>query len=419
MNPQRFDHLTRLIAGQLSRRRVVQALGVALFGLSREVSSAEAQGGCPAGLTDCFGRCVDLSSDTYHCGACGRDCTGIPNPGYSSIGQCVDGQCQPVCLPDADICGDQCTDFSIDPWHCGGCDVRCAGAGESLCCGGRCVSEFSAERFCDFCGQPGGWPQGCAPGEICDRGVCIPSSEMQAQEKIGRRLWRATAQCEPGEVMVEIENRTGRRIYVGVARARSAALSSVADYAIENGEMAHLRLAFDASRAGSENGALVVTSAGAMALACGQTESYDVGVRPVTEERRQLEWPAIAAQTIGRLESWRDFDALYALLHPDAQALVSEDQVRCWYTDFLRGQEARGVTILDVQFVRWSWSVTGKTYDSAEITYRQAFQPRYGQGPANVVDSVEHLVLNRGQWRWFLGFELDWLTSLPSTCLPD
>ncbi|MBL8679166.1 MAG: hypothetical protein JNK05_08380 [Myxococcales bacterium] len=31
-------------------------------------------GGCPAGTTACGGACVNLASDTLHCGACGSAC---------------------------------------------------------------------------------------------------------------------------------------------------------------------------------------------------------------------------------------------------------------------------------------------------------------------------------------------------------
>ncbi len=191
------------------------------------------------------------------------------------------------------------------------------------------------------------------------------------------------------------------------------------DYAIESGATDQLWLATDASEVDPESGALVVTSSGLLAPACGETVTIDIGVRPVTEEGRRIEWPGLAARTISRLESRRDFDALYALLHPDAKRLVSAEQVRCWYSEFLRGQETFEATILDVQFVQWTWSVTGKTYDAAEITYRQTYRPIDGQGPGTVVDAVQHLVLNQGQWRWFLGFEREWLTSLPATCPPE
>jgi hypothetical protein len=143
-----------------------------------ENSSCLVASACSPGLTLCGTGCSDLSSDIYNCGYCGNVCGGIPAPGYSGVGECVNGTCQSVCLPEADYCDGECTDLSISNEHCGSCGNRC-GDGQP-CCQGRCVSRDSAERFCDWCGCLGGWPQGCNADEICDRGLCV-SVELCAE----------------------------------------------------------------------------------------------------------------------------------------------------------------------------------------------------------------------------------------------
>jgi hypothetical protein len=163
-------------------------------GLGRCHSGCEGQcgvGKCPPGTTLCFSQCVDVSSDPLHCGSCGAGCTGIPGPGQESVGLCVDGQCRERCREDADRCGDNCTDLSSDPQHCGGCGKGCAPGqsccggecihcGENgVCCGGRCLTRDSGERFCDWCGYLTGWPQGCQPYEFCDRGLCVSEGVFQ------------------------------------------------------------------------------------------------------------------------------------------------------------------------------------------------------------------------------------------------
>ncbi|RLB57929.1 MAG: hypothetical protein DRI34_06375, partial [Deltaproteobacteria bacterium] len=47
--------------------------------------------GCPDGLTDCGGECVDLGSDASHCGSCDNAC------GVDRV--CVEGECRLDCGP--------------------------------------------------------------------------------------------------------------------------------------------------------------------------------------------------------------------------------------------------------------------------------------------------------------------------------
>lgn len=80
------------------------------------------------------------------------------------------------------------------------------------------------------------------------------------------------------------------------------------------------------------------------------------------------------------LEQGRDFNALYARLHPDARAVVPRSAVVGWYNAFLADRQAGEATITDVRAEPWTWGVTGVTYDDAiTVFYTQPY----------VVDGVE------------------------------
>ena len=63
---------------------------------------------CEPGFTECWGECVDLQTDTFHCGTCFIECAGEVGPGESSVGICVAGECQPVCLDGYTLCDGRC-----------------------------------------------------------------------------------------------------------------------------------------------------------------------------------------------------------------------------------------------------------------------------------------------------------------------
>jgi hypothetical protein len=54
------------------------------------------------------------------------------------------------------------------------------------------------------------------------------------------------------------------------------------------------------------------------------------------------------AVEISTLEAARNFDAIYDLLHPDAQAIIPRSAVVGWYRDFLADQEAGVLTVTGV-----------------------------------------------------------------------
>lgn len=99
---------------------------------------------CAAGLTDCGGECVDLTSNAGNCGACGVSC--------SLGGVCIGGSCgapAPTCL----VNGSPCT-YGVDVC-CAGLTCyqsicQCSPPGDvcvdpTVCCSGVC----NGDGFCD------------------------------------------------------------------------------------------------------------------------------------------------------------------------------------------------------------------------------------------------------------------------------
>lgn len=69
---------------------------------------------CEPGFTECWGECVDLQTDTFHCGTCFTECAGEVGAGESSVGICVAGECQSVCLDGYTLCDGQCVAGTCD-----------------------------------------------------------------------------------------------------------------------------------------------------------------------------------------------------------------------------------------------------------------------------------------------------------------
>jgi hypothetical protein len=85
-----------------------------------------AAAGCPVGLTECSGTCVDLVNDHDNCGDCGSVCP---------AGECMAGAC--VCPLGMTGCTGGCADLQTDPDHCGRCSIACGD--EQICQAGACT----------------------------------------------------------------------------------------------------------------------------------------------------------------------------------------------------------------------------------------------------------------------------------------
>lgn len=150
---------------------------------------------CPAGALDCDGRCVDISSTSTDCGACGRACLSdevcsdsacVPAPGACrpscSAGQrCVEGLCR---CDEGTNCSGECVDPATDAANCGECGYACpagASCSDSRCacpvgqpdvCGGACIDVLSSDANCGRCGQA------CPVGGSCVAGACTCPGAM-------------------------------------------------------------------------------------------------------------------------------------------------------------------------------------------------------------------------------------------------
>ncbi len=179
--------------------------GLDVTDAGRGSDAACTDGGCPCGLTDCGGTCVDLANDPDHCGTCTRSCQ---HWAYCAAGACT-------CLPTFTACGPSCLPLASDPDHCGGCNATPCGAGtkceQSTCgtgaCGagltpcdvsGRtsCVDLAAGVPYCGACGVV------CAPDEVCAGGKCAryapatPCTKCPCTADCQRAL--GTATCCPG-----------------------------------------------------------------------------------------------------------------------------------------------------------------------------------------------------------------------------
>jgi len=189
----------------MSRVSLWAAIAAGALGCSPVVGAE-----CADGYAECQGRCVDLYSDTEHCGACGSAC---PTGSYCSLGECTGAQREdaggaigdagvahgdrppvgwihpghPLDVPgpswtgpSCDIgelrCGEACVRPDTDPSNCGACGVSCGADG--VCAGGSCAPacEPPFELCNGICADTRSDPDHCgACGARCGSGVCVDS----------------------------------------------------------------------------------------------------------------------------------------------------------------------------------------------------------------------------------------------------
>jgi endo-1,4-beta-D-glucanase Y len=191
------------------------AIGVALacaVVVTSCAKPADSAGSCTGGQSSCGGKCVNLSSDSTNCGACGMKCAagsscsagmcGTCGSGFSSCGnQCVNttadvsncGSCNHVCGSNQSCgngnctcpggllsCGQACVDSATDVRNCGTCNTacqpgqQCTGSkcqclGGLMACGTACASLMSDPAHCGDCNTV------CVGGQVCNMGKCAAS----------------------------------------------------------------------------------------------------------------------------------------------------------------------------------------------------------------------------------------------------
>ncbi|MBA2754204.1 MAG: neutral zinc metallopeptidase [Chloroflexia bacterium] len=125
---------------------------------------------------------------------------------------------------------------------------------------------------------------------------------------------------------------------------------------------------------------------------------------------------AEAAIEISRLEAEGDYDALYDLVHPDVVDEVPRWVVVGWYETEFADTPTDELTVTGVEFVDWTWGVTGESYpDTAAVSYDQPYQI---DGEWTDVPGVVHLVESAGEWGWFFGIDRESVDALISTLAP-
>jgi hypothetical protein len=120
---------------------------------------------CPRSETDCFGVCVDLTSDEANCGACGNSC---------GVGQeCLAGECRVACPAGETNCSEVCVDLTINEANCGACGHSCSV--NETCVDGGCVLDCGADTPCAYIQDGQLALDCCTPGEECSADLgCIP-----------------------------------------------------------------------------------------------------------------------------------------------------------------------------------------------------------------------------------------------------
>ena len=126
-----------------------------------------------------------------------------------------------------------------------------------------------------------------------------------------------------------------------------------------------------------------------------------------TQSDDALDAAAEAVREFSDLEQARDFDALYARLHPDARAVAPRSAVVGWYEAFLSDRQAGEATITDVRAEPWTWGVTGVTYDDAVTVFYT--QPYVIDGTDTDVNGEVHVVPDADGWGWFFGASREFL----------
>ncbi len=123
---------------------------------------------CREGLDDCDGLCVDLRTDSDHCGACFNVC---PEGHVCGDSECTEATCEEF----EDACPDSCTNLDIDPMNCGVCGRRCAS--DELCFAGDCaLYEEVDPELCNECPCLEECPLGsCCYSDFLDHEVCAES----------------------------------------------------------------------------------------------------------------------------------------------------------------------------------------------------------------------------------------------------
>lgn len=137
---------------------------------SQNPRPTESTTGCGTGQTVCNSGgsaiCVDLTSDSRNCGACGTVCgAGNTCANGTCVGGGQGGACPGGCATGQACCTGSCVDLGNES-NCTACGDTCAQ--NTVCCSTSigCVDLSSDPNHCGLCGNA------CAQGQTCANGTC-------------------------------------------------------------------------------------------------------------------------------------------------------------------------------------------------------------------------------------------------------
>jgi hypothetical protein len=138
--------------------------------------------GCPGALGMCGGECVDTAVDPSHCGGCDVVCAGGEG--------CKDGACLPLDCPAGLVrCDGGCIDPKTDPLHCGA-SGDCSGAAAGVACEPGFVCD--GDGACGLSCQAGLVVcDGVCTDPLTDEGHCGAGPDCAAEPGV---------ECGPGEL---------------------------------------------------------------------------------------------------------------------------------------------------------------------------------------------------------------------------
>lgn len=123
---------------------------------------------------------------------------------------------------------------------------------------------------------------------------------------------------------------------------------------------------------------------------------------------------ADAAVLLSEYEAEGASGGLYAAMHLDAKVLIPPQAVTGWYEAAFFPLAPEPVTVTGVEFVDWTWGVTGVMYpNTAEVSYTQDF------GNGEPVSEIVRLVEEGGEWHWFFGRSQEFVNEQIRRHAPD
>lgn len=277
-----------------------------------------------------------------------------------------------------------CVDLSSDPDNCGGCNVYCeTQLPGSVCVNGVCISP-------------------CPPGLTNCRGRCVDLSTDTLN------CGRCGVLCQVGGV-TDPDSPNFAACVNGTCRIGCAPGST-------NCQDRCWDLSSNAAHCGACDNACEANQE-CVGGYCAAPSSTDQSAASSASGESDEEAAAAAATAISKLEAARDYEAVYARLHPDARAIIPAAAVVGWYRATYADQTTAALAVTGVRFVDWTWPVTGQTYpDAAEISYVQPYWS--ADGTEHDVTGVEHLARVGSAWNWFFGLSREFVEEQIATYAP-